>query len=314
MRALLAGFPDRLARRSNPGSLSGRMVGRRGFRLAEWSAVRNAMLFLAIDVDRGASESLVRQASAIDRTWLDAEHLQTRVEVEFESSSKRVIARRRVYWDDLLLEESPEALPSDDRPAQVLAAAATEHLEAVLPAPDTAAGEYLRRIRWLSGFMPELELPAFDDDNMKAMLPDLCRGCRSFEDLRNAAWLSHIQGRLTSQQQNVLQREAPERLEVPSGSRVALSYEPGKPPVLAVRIQEIFGLLETPRLAGGRVGVLFHLLAPNMRPEQVTGDLASFWKTTYHQVRKDLRRRYPKHSWPEDPYTAKAEHRLWRKS
>lgn len=114
---------------------------------------------------------------------------------------------------------------------------------------------------------------------------------------------------LTPEQRRALAREAPERIEVPSGSRIRLHYEPGKAPVLAVRIQEIFGLLETPRVAGRRVAVLLHLLAPNHRPQQVTDNLASFWRTTYHQVRKDLRRRYPKHAWPEDPYTAKAEKR-----
>ncbi len=92
-----------------------------------------------------------------------------------------------------------------------------------------------------------------------------------------------------------------------------MHYEPGKPPVLSVRIQEMFGMLETPRVGGRRVPVLVHLLAPNYRPQQVTDDLASFWRTTYHQVRKDLRRRYPKHAWPEDPYQATAERRPGRK-
>jgi ATP-dependent helicase HrpB len=107
-------------------------------------------------------------------------------------------------------------------------------------------------------------------------------------------------------------REAPERILVPSGNRITLAYEPGKPPVLAVRIQEIFGLRETPRIADGRVPVLLHLLAPNMRPQQVTSDLASFWRTTYAEVRKDLRRRYPKHAWPEDPTTAVPQRRPLR--
>ena len=141
------------------------------------------------------------------------------------------------------------------------------------------------------------------------LLPAVAQGCRSFDELRKAPWLARIQGLLTPEQRQAVEREAPERIEVPSGSRIKLHYEPGKPPVLAVRIQEIFGLLETPRVARGRVPVLLHLLAPNMRPQQVTDDLASFWKTTYHQVRKDLRRRYPKHAWPEDPYTATAERR-----
>jgi ATP-dependent helicase HrpB len=103
-----------------------------------------------------------------------------------------------------------------------------------------------------------------------------------------------------------VEREAPERLAVPSGSRIAVQYEPGRPPVLAARIQELFGLTETPRVAGGRVRVLLHLLAPNYRPQQVTDDLASFWANTYQQVRKDLRARYPKHAWPEDPWNATA--------
>ena len=102
----------------------------------------------------------------------------------------------------------------------------------------------------------------------------------------------------------VLDREAPERWQVPSGSRIALQYEMGKPPILAVRIQEVFGLADTPRLAGGRVKVLLHLLAPNFRPQQVTDDLASFWKNTYPLIRKELRIRYPRHAWPEDPGNA----------
>ena len=96
---------------------------------------------------------------------------------------------------------------------------------------------------------------------------------------------------------------------MPSGSRLALRYEPGRPPVLAVRIQEVFGLADTPRIAAGRVRVLLHLLAPNYRPQQVTDDLASFWANTYAQVRKELRARYPRHAWPEDPWSAEPERR-----
>ena len=110
-----------------------------------------------------------------------------------------------------------------------------------------------------------------------------------------------------------MEREAPERLEVPSGSRLALRYEEGRSPVLEVRIQEMFGLGATPRVAGGRVPVLLHLLAPNYRPQQVTDDLASFWANTYSQVRKELRARYPKHAWPEDPIVAPPERRPRRK-
>src|SRR5206468_11637529 len=120
-------------------------------------------------------------------------------------------------------------------------------------------------------------------------------------------------GRLSHAQYQAIEREAPERLPVPSGSRIALRYEVGRPPILAVRIQEVFGLRETPRIAAGRVRVLMHLLAPNYRPQQVTDDLASFWANTYAQVRKELRARYPKHAWPEDPAHAAPEHRPRRR-
>ena len=312
-RGLLVAFPDRLVRRSGPGSRSGRMVSGRGVRVSESSAVRNAPLFLAVDVDRGEAEALVRQASAIERDWLCADRLALRTEVEFDAASRRVIARRRVYWEDLLLEESPAALPEGDEVAAILAAAAADALDEVFPWDDAETAGYLNRACCLAQWMPELELPVFDAAGLRAVLPRACHGCRSLDELRKAPWLAHLQAALSTQQQQALAREAPERIEVPSGSRIRLHYEPGKPPVLAVRIQEIFGMLETPRVARGRVPVLLHLLAPNGRPQQVTDDLASFWRTTYHQVRKDLRRRYPKHAWPEDPFQARVERRPGRK-
>src|SRR5206468_10774236 len=136
---------------------------------------------------------------------------------------------------------------------------------------------------------------------------------KSLAELRQADWLGAIEGRLTFAQRQAVEREAPERLTVPSGSRIALRYEEGRPPVLAVRIQEVFGLGETPRVAGGRVRVLLHLLAPNFRPQQVTDDLASFWANTYPLVRKELRARYPKHAWPDDPLAAAPQSRPQRK-
>jgi ATP-dependent helicase HrpB len=133
--------------------------------------------------------------------------------------------------------------------------------------------------------------------------------CRSFEELRRAPWLDLLKGQLSYAQRQAVDREAPERMSVPSGSQIALTYEVGRQPALPVRIQEVFGLRETPRIAGGRIRVVLHLLAPNMRTQQITDDLESFWANGYPQVRKDLRARYPKHSWPEDPWTAEPTHR-----
>jgi ATP-dependent helicase HrpB len=113
-----------------------------------------------------------------------------------------------------------------------------------------------------------------------------------------------LRGQLAYPLDRVLEEQAPESIEVPTGNRIRLSYGKDEPPVLAVRLQELFGWTDTPRVAGGRVPVKLELLGPNYRPVQVTEDLRNFWATTYFQVRKDLRARYPKHSWPEDPLTA----------
>jgi ATP-dependent helicase HrpB len=313
LRSLLAAFPDRVARRRQPGSRRGVMVGGRGVRLAPSSGVIEPELFLCIDVDAGQTETLVRLASAVQRDWLPPEQVRAAVEVFFDPMAERVSARRRVYFQDLLLEESPAALPGEEQTAAVLAAAAAQDFQRVLPTADSPASNFLIRVRCLREWMPELGLPPFDEPELREVLSWLCRGCRSFADLRNADWLSALQARLTHAQRQAVERETPERLAVPSGSRLALKYELGRPPVLAVRIQEVFGLADTPRIAAGRVKVLLHLLAPNYRPQQVSDDLASFWANTYPQVRKELRARYPKHAWPEDPLAATPERRPRRK-
>ncbi|MGA1490073.1 MAG: ATP-dependent helicase C-terminal domain-containing protein, partial [Planctomycetota bacterium] len=143
--------------------------------------------------------------------------------------------------------------------------------------------------------------------------PARCAGRRSVAELRRAPLVDFVRGLLEADQWRALERGAPERIEVPSGSRIRIDYSPDRPPILAVRIQEIFGWTETPRLAEGRAPLLLHLLAPNHRPQQVTDDLRSFWENTYPVVRKELRRRYPRHAWPEDPWTAQAEKRPRRR-
>ena len=306
LKALMTAYPDRLARRRNRGGTRGIMVGGRGVQLLKWSRVLETELFLCIDVDAGETEALVRQASGVRREWLTPEHLVQTDEVEFNPHSEKIEAKRLLRFEDLLLDSSPILLPSPEQTAPVLASAAAERIERVLPAADSPAGQYLLRVRCLRQWLPELGLPAFDDSDLREILSWLCAGCRSFEELRKADWLGAIQGKLTHQQRQAIEREAPEQIEVPSGSQIALKYEAGRPPVLAVRIQELFGLPDTPRIAGGRVSVLLHLLAPNFRPQQVTADLASFWANTYSTVRKDLRARYPKHSWPDDPLAAEA--------
>ncbi len=306
-RALLAAFPDRVARRREPGTRRGLLVGGKGVRLAERSAVLDAELFVCCDIDAGGGEALVRQASAIERTWLPAAQFTTTEEVAFDAESERVVARRQTAWNGLVLDDVPAALPGPNRVEPVLAAAAAMRLDRVLPLADDAAHSFLARVHCLRGWMPELDLPPLDNAQLVALLPTMCCGCKSFDDLRRAPWSRVLPGMLTASQRQALDRETPERLTVPSGSQIAVQYQPGRPPILAVRIQELFGLAETPRIAGRRVAVVLHLLGPNYRPQQITDDLRSFWNNTYPQVRKDLRRRYPKHAWPEDPWNAAPE-------
>jgi ATP-dependent helicase HrpB len=275
-------------------------------RLAEESAVLDPDLFLCIDLDDRTGEALVRLASEVRPEWLPPERLSTAVDVVFDEEKERVVSWKRTRYDDLVLTEN-EVPASGETAEQILAEAAADRLARALALDDPEVAGFLARVRSLREWIPELGLPAFDEDQLRELLPALAAGHKSFAELRRAPLLAILQGALTHDQLRTVEREAPEHLEVPSGSHIRLVYEPGRPPVLAARIQELFGLAETPRVAAGRVAVLLHLLAPNQRPQQVTHDLRSFWENTYPQVRKELQGRYPKHSWPQDPWNATPE-------
>ena len=317
LRALLAAYPDRVARRREPRSPRGVMVGGRGVRLADESAVLEAPLFLGVDLDAGhsgpLSEALVRKASEIHPEWLPPESLRTAVDLEFDATRERVAAWKRTRYEDLVIAEAEVPPPDAAETARVLAEAAAERLDRALALDDPEVSAFLARVRSLADWRPELMLPRFTEEELRGLLPALAAGRKSFAELRRAPLLDLLQGALSHEQREAVRREAPERLEVPSGSHVRIAYEPGKPPVLAARIQEMFGLAETPRVAAGRVPVLLHLLAPNGRPQQVTHDLRSFWENTYPQVRKELAGRYPRHAWPQDPWNARPERRPQRR-
>ncbi|MEO8505224.1 MAG: ATP-dependent helicase HrpB [Acidobacteriota bacterium] len=314
-QAILAAYSDRLARRRERGSPRAVMVGGQGVRLSTESSVTEDELFVAVAVDGGGKhpEALVRLASAVQREWLPAARITSQTEVSFDPERGRAVVKRRELFDDLLLDER-ELPATAEQAAAALANAAREEPHRALDLERPENSIWLKRWRFLAQAMPELGLPSDPLAVLLDLLPLLAQGKRSFTDLRSIAIADVLAGTLTRSQRSALEREAPERLAVPSGNHIRLVYENGQPPVLAARIQELFGLRETPRVAAGRVAVLLHLLAPNGRPQQVTRDLASFWNTTYQQVRKELAGRYPKHSWPEDPWTAPAERRPRRRS
>ena len=319
LRALLAGYPDRVVRRRAPGSDRGRMAGGRGVVLSPASVVRDAPFFLALDLDAGApgerADAVVHAASAVRREWIEedlAGEVREEARTWFDEEAGKVRSTAVLLYRDLPLEEPRDRPPGGEEAERLLGAAVRERAEAIAASSEEAA-RLLARIRSLAGWMPELGLPRFGPEELGEALAPACAGRVSLAEVRSADLAGLLRGRLAHAQAAALDRQAPESLEVPSGSRIRLAYEPGKPPVLAARVQELFGLHDTPAVAGGRVPVLLHILGPNFRPVQVTQDLRSFWSGTYHQVRKDLRARYPRHAWPEDPWTARAESRPRRR-
>lgn len=305
-RAVFRSFSDRLARRRTNDPLRGIMVGGRGIQLARSSAVTEPELFVCLDLDDAGSEALVRMASAVERDWLPADRLETRYELEVDARSERIQARRRVYWDGLLLEDSPTSLPDDERGRQVLLELARQHWPRPFPEDNADVLQFLARICLARRWLPDFDWPNWNEETLKDLLDEVLWGCRTFEEIRRAPWLDTIRRRMTSEQIQVLDREIPERMTVPSGSQIRVDYVVDGSPILAVRIQEVFGWTATPRIARKQLPLLLHLLGPNHRPQQITDDLESFWKNGYPLVRGELRRRYPKHSWPEDPWTAAA--------
>lgn len=305
-RALLAAYPDRLARRRRPGDDRGVMVGGRGVKIEPQSNCRDGELFLCLDVDSGGTEAKVRMASSIDESWLDARRTRTVDEPFFHPTLHAVVARRRRYVEDLILNESPIACEPTRQTAELLADQAFRDLSNLFPGDDTEVSRFIQRVRFLTATLTDSDLLPLDDDAVKTVLLDLCQSRTSFNELRSAPWLDYLRGFYDYQKLQWIDQHAPAKMKVPSGNSITIHYADGKRPWMEVKIQELFGWKATPRIAAGKVPVQLHLLGPNHRPQQITEDLENFWKETYAIVRKELKRRYPRHHWPDDPTTAPA--------
>jgi len=311
LKLVLYAYPDRVCRRRG-GNDRGVMVGGGGVRLAAESVVKQAEFFVAVDArqdERSATrEAFVRIASAIDVAWLEEMfpgQMRREREFVFDEGRGRVVAHARTWYRDLLLREDKDA-PVDAATAREAMAAVVRQRAGDIFRADESAAAVLGRVALLREKMPEHPWPGWDDAELGDVLASSAGGARNLEDVRRLPLASILKSSLPYPLDRMLEKEAPEALEVPSGSHIRLRYSPTEV-VLAARLQELFGWLDTPRIAGGRVPVKLELLGPNYRPVQVTSDLKSFWATTYFQVRKDLKARYPKHAWPEDPLTARAE-------
>ncbi len=307
----LMAYPDRVCRRRENDPSAGVMVGGRGVRLDPSCRVREGDFFVAIrlrDDRRGrtaARETRVQMACAIEPDWLMAlspEAMSEERVVRFEPERGRAIQVVSTRYFDLAIREQTHGAVDPELAAKALAQALVDQAESIIRS-DPEASALLNRITFLRDYTSKL--PDIGPEVLVEILTQACAGRTTLKEVREQPLSPYLTRFLGYEVVRMVQELAPEFQVVPSGSRIPILYEEGKSPSLAVRLQELFGWQDTPRIAGGRVPLLLQILGPNYRPVQLTSDLRSFWTNTYHQVRKDLRGRYPKHDWPEDPWTAR---------
>ena len=315
-RLLLAAYPDRLARRR--GDEEGRflLATGRGARLSPRSVARKADIIVAVDVDGGGQgEGIIHMASEVGLGLLRQECaalIEKLREIAWDEREKRVVAVKEERIGALRLSSAPYTPTWEEICPVVLEAVRASRLELL------DMGESVRRLQGrvalLRRALPEEGWPDLSDEKLLETLEEWLaphlEGVRSAQKLRALDVAGLLHGLFDYRSRMLLDELAPTHLDVPSGSRIRLDYGAGDWPVLAVKLQELFGLADTPTIARGRVGVLLHLLSPAGRPIQVTRDLKGFWNGAYHEVKKELKGRYPRHPWPDDPWSARPTRRV----
>jgi ATP-dependent helicase HrpB len=223
----------------------------------------------------------------------------------WDEATRSVVGRRQRQLGALVLQDGPLLDPDPADVARVMAEVVRGVGVEGLPWSETASltRDRLRFMHGVDPSWPDVSAEALTDQ-LDGWLGPRLAGIRRWDELERVDFGALLLARLPWDRRAALEQWAPTHIEVPSGSRVAVDYSDPGAPVLAVRLQELFGLTETPTVAGGTVPLTLHLLSPARRPVQVTRDLAGFWRTTYFEVRKDLKGRYPKHAWPDDPLRA----------
>lgn len=307
---LACAFPDRIARKRHSGGYQ--LANGRSATLPGGRHLPNNSQWLAVAEVNGLSRSqgdVIRSAAVLDSELLEGplqSMVQTKEIVEWNKKENRFVAEQRRVVGELIF--SRRKLASVSREARVKALI------------DYLRGVGLEQLAWnrdLRNWQARVQLagaidptfPRISDDSLMANLEDWLAPyldkVTKLSDFKKLELAQILQGMLTWEQQKTLAQIVPERITVPSGSSIKLDYSQN-PPVLGVKLQELFGMSDTPLLLNGQMAVVIHLLSPAGRPLQVTQDLAHFWRNTYQDVRKDMRGRYPKHPWPENPLTAVA--------
>jgi ATP-dependent helicase HrpB len=277
--------------------------GRRGT-LARESVVQNSPLLVAAEVREVDSkdksvQTLLSLATAIEEPWLRElfpEDIATTRRVFYDAATRRVYAEEQLRFRDLTIGSRRVEPPPADAAAHLLA---EEVLAGRLPLNDwdDSVEQWILRLNLLSQWCPELALPPISGDDRHHLIEQVCHGSRSGKDVKDKPVKAVVKSWLSPAQQQLVEKHAPERLTLTNGRIAKVAYEPGNPPYIALRIQQLFGVNTTPRIAMGRVPVLLHILAPSQRPVQITQDLAGFWREHYPRIKQELQRKYPRHEW-----------------
>ncbi|NLY12794.1 MAG: ATP-dependent helicase HrpB [Gammaproteobacteria bacterium] len=311
-RLLALAYPDRIGQRRADQSARYQLSNGKGATLrADDSLVRHAWL-VAADLDGKTREATIYLAAPVDIA--DIEHdlahlIRTSEEALWDDKRGTVIARRLRKLGELVLEKKELAKPDPALIQQGLLNAIRNKGLASLPWTETAT-QWCARVKLLAKVYPD-DWPDVSEtallDRLEEWLLPFLMGMQRWSDLKTLNLTEALHSLLTYPQQQQLNTLAPTALTIPTGQTIRLDYTAENGPVLAAKLQALFGWFDTPKVADGKVAVLIHLLSPAQRPLAVTADLANFWRNVYPEVRKDVRGRYPKHPWPEDPLTAPAQ-------
>jgi ATP-dependent helicase HrpB len=237
--------------------------------------------------------------TAVRRAWLEAlfpGDFSRRARVEYDAAQKRVVARAETLFRDLVLEEKAGGDPPDDDAAALLAREVVAGRLA-LAHWNHAAEQWILRVNFLARACPDWGLPPIAAEDEEHLVAQLCHGARSHKDIKDRPVLPVLRAWLSAAQQDLVEKHAPERLNLPNGRTPKITYVKDGQPFIEARIQELYGVEGTQRIAAGRAPVLIHVLAPSHRPVQITEDLSGFWREQYPKVKKELQRKYPKHEW-----------------
>lgn len=317
---LLHAFPDRIGHQHANDPRRYQLANGRMARVADDSALYGEPWIVATELRFDAKDSLVQRAAPLDEARLERDFPARFAEqdiVRWDADARALVSRREKRYDRIVLESKPAGRPDPALAARALCDAVAELGLHALPWTE-GLKQFRRRVVCLREWMPELGLPDFSDAALLASLGDWLApafaGKTRLDALGEQELGEALRSRLDWSLRQKLDQYAPTRLTVPSGMERSVEYllddhDRPAPPVLAVKLQELFGLADTPRIADGRVPVLLHLLSPGGKPLQVTQDLRGFWERTYPEVKKEMKGRYPRHPWPDDPWTATATHR-----